>query len=150
MTNKSKLMLIVAMAATTLPLAAGADEPGRHPYYVHALADLRAAHWLIEQRGGDDWLLQQEGMALREIDAAIAEVHNAAVFEDKDIGAQPPAAIPDNQGRLHQAMDVLHRAHEDLSHSEDDPRMRGLRDRAIEHEEAAFQILDQAVRQYRH
>ena len=41
--------LVVALA----PLAATAVEPGQHPYYLHALSDLRTARVLIEQRGGD-------------------------------------------------------------------------------------------------
>ena len=139
----------IALAAA-LPLVAAADEPGRHPLYVHAFSDLRTARWLVEHRGGDDWMMEREDMALREIDAAMAAIHYAARFEDKDLGELPHASIPDNKGRLHQAMDVLHRAHEDLAHTEDDPRMRGLRDNALEHEEAAYHILDDTVREDRH
>jgi hypothetical protein len=149
MTGKFRLTLLGLVLMASLPLAAGADEPGRHPLYAHAFSDLRAARWLVEHRGGDDRLMAQEDMALREIDVAMDIVHHAARFEDKDLGDVPHVSIPDNQGRLHQAMDVLHRAHEDLDHSEDDPRIRGLRDQAVEHEEAAYQILDRAVREDR-
>ena len=36
-----------------LPLFANADLPGKHPYYLHALSDLRTARWMLEHRPGD-------------------------------------------------------------------------------------------------
>ena len=48
----------VRAAALALPLLvstlAMAQLPGRHPHYIHALSDLRAAQWQIDHRRPED------------------------------------------------------------------------------------------------
>ena len=46
---KSRLLLSGLLLAV-LPFAANADMPGKHPYYLHALSDLRAARWMLSHR----------------------------------------------------------------------------------------------------
>jgi hypothetical protein len=36
-------MLLAGLVCLVAPLAANADLPGQHPYYLHALSDLRSA-----------------------------------------------------------------------------------------------------------
>jgi hypothetical protein len=44
---KLKPLTIASLLFTgLLPFAAHADIPGDHPYYMHALSDLRAARWI--------------------------------------------------------------------------------------------------------
>ena len=43
MRMKPTSMLSALLLLLALPLAANADLPGKHPYYLHALTDLRTA-----------------------------------------------------------------------------------------------------------
>ena len=56
------LLLLLAM-----PFAANADLPGKHPAYLHALTDLRAARWMLEHRPGDAVVSTHEDIAIMEI-----------------------------------------------------------------------------------
>ena len=46
-----------------------------HPYYLHALSDLRAARWMIEHRPGDWQRTVDEMDAVKRIDEAIGEIN---------------------------------------------------------------------------
>ena len=46
-------LLLTGLLLVAAPFAANADLPGKHPFYLHALSDLRSARWLIEHRPGD-------------------------------------------------------------------------------------------------
>jgi len=121
-----------------------ADLPGKHPYYLHALSDLRAARWLIEHRPGDARVSSDEDVAITRIDQTINEIKHAAIDDGKDI--HDHMAIDgklDNRGRLHSAEELLNKVHSDITREEDDPMTRGLRDRAIVH-------LDEAIESTRH
>src|ERR1700734_745230 len=52
---------------------------GPHPYYLHALSDLRAARWMIEHRPGNWAQTQDEIEAVHRIDAAIGEIKKASI-----------------------------------------------------------------------
>ena len=80
---RNKLLLggLLALVALT----ANADLPGKHPYYLHALSDLRAARWMLEHRPGDAAVSGQEDVAITEIDAAIGEIKRASIDDGKDI-----------------------------------------------------------------
>jgi hypothetical protein len=135
------------LLAATLPLAANADMPGKHPAYLHALTDLRTARWLIEHRPGDAAVSGQEDVAITEIDAAIGEIKRAAIDDGKDIHDHPPVDAPqDRPGRLHRALEVLHQVHNDVAREEDDPMTRGLRDRAVHHIDEAIHADEHAIR----
>src|SRR5450432_4101235 len=43
----------LAIAAIVTPAVASADQPGKHPHFLHALSDLRNARTNLEKRGGD-------------------------------------------------------------------------------------------------
>src|ERR1700722_13938222 len=95
---------LTAGALALLPLAARADLPGRHPFYLHALSDLRTASWLLEHRPGDAAVSAQEDVALQEIAAAIAEIKRASIDDGKDIHDHAALDVPnDHPGRLHKA-----------------------------------------------
>ena len=62
---KNKLLLGGLLALVTL--TANADLPGKHPYYLHALSDLRAARWMLEHRPGDAAVSGQEDVRSEEV-----------------------------------------------------------------------------------
>src|SRR6202167_2643596 len=135
------LLLLLAM-----PFAANADMPGKHPAYLHALTDLRAARWNLEHRPGDAAVSSHEDLAIAEIDKTIGEIKRAAIDDGKDIHDHPPTdAAPDRPGRLHKALELLRKVHSDVAREEDDPATRGLRDRAVGHIDAATHQTERAI-----
>jgi len=144
-------LLAGLLLALTLPMAAHADLPGKHPFYLHALSDLRAARWMVEHRPGDAAVSAHEDVAIAEIDAAIREIKRAAIDDGKNIHDHPMVDVPDNHpGRLHKALELLHKVHADVAREEDDPLTRGLRDRAVGHIDAAIHATDDALVDARH
>jgi hypothetical protein len=101
---------IFRAAAMALPLVAVAgamaDEPGRHPHYIHALADLRAAQWQVDHRRPEDGEVREdEQVSSDELALAIRSVTQAAYRDGKDLGFQPPPDAPmAYDGRLHAAL----------------------------------------------
>ena len=129
-----KPLLATLLFALTLPFAANADMPGKHPAYLHALSDLRAARWMLQHRPGDAAVSAHEDVAIMEIDKAIGEIKHAAIDDGKNIEDHPQVDVPANRpGRLHKALELLHKVHSDVAREEDDPMTRGLRDRAARH-----------------
>ncbi|AIY43181.1 hypothetical protein LT85_4023 [Collimonas arenae] len=143
-----KLVLSLLLVPAVLPLAAQADEPGHHGAYLHALADLHAARWLIDHRPGDNWVMgRNEQIALSEIDAATREIRQLGVDVGKDVYQQErPDARLDRGGRLHDAIAALERARSDVAQREDDPRVFGLQQHAMHRIEAAKHATEDAIR----
>ncbi len=140
-----------ALLLVLLPMAASAELPGKHPYYLHALTDLRTARWLIEHRPGDARVSADEDVAITRIDEAINEIKHAAIDDGKDIHDHPPVdAKLDRKGRLHRADELLHKVHADIAREEDDPMTRGLRNRAIHHLDEAMRATGAAIRAVEH
>ena len=128
------------------PLAANADLPGKHPHYLHALSDLRAARWLIEHRPGDAAVSAREDVAIVQIDRAIGEIKHAAIDDGKDIHDHPAIDTATGRpGRLHKALELLRGVHDDVAREEDDPQTRGLRDRALHHIDGAIHATEHAI-----
>jgi hypothetical protein len=141
-----KLLLFASLAVLAVPLATRADTPGRHPFYLHALSDLRAARWLVEHRPGDMAVNMHENAAIGEIDAAIGEIKRAAIDDGKDLRDHPWVdATGDRGARLHRAVDLLHKVHGDVAREEDDAVVRGLRNRAVVHIDRAIHEADGAI-----
>jgi hypothetical protein len=135
------LLLLLAM-----PFAVNADLPGKHPAYLHALTDLRAARWMLEHRPGDAVVSRHEDVAIMEIDKTIGEIKRAAIDDGKDIHDHPSVDVaPDRPGRLHKALELLRKVHGDVAREEDDPMTRGLRDRAVGHIDAAIHETEKTI-----
>jgi hypothetical protein len=142
---KSRLLLSGLLLAV-LPFAANADMPGKHPAYLHALSDLRAARWMLSHRPGDPAVSAQEDVAITEIDKAIGEIKKASIDDGKNLEDHPPVqGINDRPGRLHKALELLHKVHGDVAREEDDPFTKGLRDRAIMHIDEAAHATEHAI-----
>jgi hypothetical protein len=146
-----KPLLATLLLGLTLPFAAHADMPGKHPAYLHALSDLRSARWMLQHRPGDAAVSAHEDAAIMEIDKAIGEIKHAAIDDGKNIEEHPQVDLPNNRpGRLHKALELLHKVHSDVAREEDDPMTRGLRDRAAGHIDAAIHATDGALKDAEH
>ncbi|HUA14670.1 MAG TPA: hypothetical protein VMG31_05180 [Verrucomicrobiae bacterium] len=140
------LFLVAICSALTF-----ADEPGKHPAYLHALSDLRHARAHLERPSSMEQLDPEEQHAVDEIDKAIREIKNASIDDGKDLNYHPPIDQHlDRRGRYRRALELLNNAHNDVANEEDNAFARGLRNRALEHIDAAHQIVDRMVRQINH
>ena len=146
-----KRPLVVGMLLAALPFAASADLPGKHPYYLHALTDLRTARWMLEHRPGDAAVSGQEDVAITEIDGAIGEIKRASIDDGKDVHDHPKMDVPpDHPGRLHKALELLRKTHSDVAREEDDPLTKGLRNRAVGHIDGAIHATEKALNDAKH
>src|SRR5271155_769122 len=103
-----KALLAAVAGLSLLSGAAYADMPGKHPYYLHALSDLRAARWMLEHRSGDAAVSGHEDVAIQQIDGAIGDIKQASIDDGKDIHEHPNVDVPgDHPGRLHKAKELL-------------------------------------------
>ena len=149
MTFKLSTPLLAALALTasfTALSANAADLPGKHPAYLHALTDLRAARWNLEHRPGDAAVSSQEDVAIVEADRAIHEAKTAAMEDGKNIEDHPQEdAHLDRPGRLHHALELLRKAKDDVAREEDNPETRNLRNRIVEHTDLAIEATKKAI-----
>jgi hypothetical protein len=117
-----------------------------HPYYLHALSDLRAARWMIQHRPGNWNQTVDEIEAVRRIDAAIGEIKKASIEDGKNLeDHEPVSEVPDHAGRLHKALDFLRKARQDISHDEDNVFAQGLQARAYGHIDGAIGAVKKAI-----
>jgi hypothetical protein len=142
---KSAFTTLLMLLAFTVSASADPAAPANHPAYLHALSDLRDARAHLERPDGGA-LHQQEKDAIKEIDKAIGEIKGASIDDGKDLNDHPPvdAHMPWG-GRLHKALDLLGKAHNDVSHEEDDPAAQGLQQRALEHIDKAHHHVEEAI-----
>ncbi len=117
MKSLSKFSLAVFCFALFFVLApANASAQGKQPAYRHALSDLRAARAHLEHSDGGQ-LHQEEKEAIHQINDAIDHIKKAAMEDGKDLNDHPPVdAGLDHTGRLHRAMQMLDKAHNDIAH----------------------------------
>jgi hypothetical protein len=133
---KSSLrILLPSVLAITAALAgqASADQPGKHPAFLHALSDLRFARAHLERKkGGDAEVKWDESQAIGDIDGAIRKIKEASVDDGKNLTDHPPVdAKLARAGRLRRALEALNAAHHDVAKEEDDAFAQGLKKRAI-------------------
>jgi hypothetical protein len=134
------------LALLAMPFVANADLPGKHPAYLHALTDLRAARWMLEHRPGDAVVSSHEDVAIAEIDKTIGEIKHAAIDDGKDIHDHPPVDVAaDRPGRLHKALELLRKVRADVAREEDDPMTRELRNHAVRHIDAAIHQTEKTI-----
>jgi hypothetical protein len=105
-----------------------------HPAYLHALSSLRLARAFL-QRPSNIVIRWDENRAIREIDAAIREIREAAIDDGKNIDDHPPVDRPTWGGRLQRALEMVVQARDEVSRDEDSPsgRVHRLRARSLEH-----------------
>jgi len=145
--KRSILLAVMACIAMVLaPLALHAQQPGKHPAYLHALQDLRHARAHIERQPGDAQRKWDERVAVHEIDEAIREIKEAAIDDGKNLADHPPVdAKMEWHGRLHRALELLHKAEKDCHEEEDNNFAHGLQRRALEHIRKAINFTEQGL-----
>ena len=135
--------------AAVLPLAAQAQPlPGKHPGYLHALTDLRAARWFLNHQPGDAKVYGDEDVAISEVDRAIAEIKKASIDDGKDLNDHPKADVAEHGSRLLKSIETLKKARADISGEEDNPEVRELRHHAFEHIDHALHAAEKAHAQW--
>jgi hypothetical protein len=141
MTRRLAVAFVALLALA--PLAAKAEKPGRHPAYMHAISDLRAARWHLAHRPGDADAMSHEREAIDEVDQAIAEIKKAAA----QVGKHHPVeeARGPGKAKLHDALDLLERAHKDVKEKEDDFVAAGMQENALSHIRAAIERTKEAI-----
>jgi hypothetical protein len=150
MTGKIRRFLYLLAAVcmiTSLQARAGVTKVnGSHPYYLHALSDLRAARWMIQHRPGNWQQTVDEVEAVNRIDKAIGEIKKAAIDDGKNTEDHPRVdENPDHSGRLHAALDFLRKARQDIGHDEDNMFAQGLQNRAYGHIDGAINAVKKAI-----
>jgi tetratricopeptide (TPR) repeat protein len=148
MRNLGKLVFAILAVLILIPTYASARpaSPREHPAYLHALTDLRQARAHLQRPDGGE-LREQEKKAIHEIDAAIDEIKKAAIDDGKDINDHAPVdARMDWPGRLHRAIELVNKAHNDVAQEEDNSFAQGLQQRALEHIDKAHRHIEEAIR----
>jgi hypothetical protein len=142
-----RFAMLAAAFAFLMPFAASnANAQNRHPAYIHALADLRDARAHLQHRPDGSPIHAEEKNAIEEINHAIDEIKKAAIDDGKNIDQHEPvdAHLPWS-GHLHQARDLLDKAHHDAAQEEDNPTTRGLQARVLQHIDRAHHHVDEAL-----
>jgi hypothetical protein len=142
----ARIVVPAGIFALFLALSAGSTfAQGRHPAYLHALSDLRAARAHLQRPDGGH-LRHEEEDAIHDIDAAINEIKKAAIEDGKNLNDHPPVdAGMDWPGRLHRALELLNRAHEDIAREEDNRFAEGLQAKALGHIDKAHHHVEEAI-----
>jgi hypothetical protein len=139
---------VIAFLFAICASLAFADEPGRHPAYLHALTDLRHARAHLERGTWSGRMDREEDHAIAEIDKAIAEIKRAAIDDGKNLNDHPPVDNHmERRGRYHRALELLDSARHDIKEKEDDGFAHGLRHRALEHIDEAHRIVEHLIEQ---
>ena len=133
----------VIAAASAAP--ALADYPGAHPYYLHALGDLRYAHALIDRPDYKPGVDGQEDAALDDIKRAYHDVKVAGVDDGKDINDHLVDPGLDHRGRLRRALEALRKAHFDVTREEQNPTALHVRALATRDVDGAAQHVRRAI-----
>lgn len=140
----AKRILLSVAAVAALGTTAWADMPGKHPGYLHSLTDLRTARWLLSHQPGDVKVYGDEDVAITEINAAIGDIKRASIDDGKDLNDHPNVDVREHGSRLLRSIETLKRARNDIAKEEDNPEVRELRHRAVEHIERALHAAEKA------
>jgi hypothetical protein len=147
MKNIYKAMLLAVALLLFVPAHsfAAPAPPSQHPAYLHALTDLRHARAHLQRPDGGE-LREQEKKAIHEIDDAINEIKKASIDDGKDLYDHPPVdARLDWRGRLHRALELVNKAHNDVAQEEDNSFAQGLQQHALEHIDKAHHHIEEAI-----
>jgi hypothetical protein len=135
-------LLALAMIVLFTPLAGRVAQAQRHPAYLRALSDLRLARGFLDRLSPDEHVDRNQGMAIQEIEAAIRDIKAASIDDGKDLRDHPPVdAHIEPRNRFRQAREALKAAKKDISESEDNPEVRDLRHRSLDHIRSADDLV---------
>jgi hypothetical protein len=143
----SSVLKIVAAAGVTLFLAAPswADNPGRHPAYLHALSDLRDARAHLQHNTNEAVDIESQH-AIEHIDRAIGEIKKAAIMDGKNVDDHVKVDAGMNRpGRFHRSLELLDKARADVMGEEDQSDTTGLQVRVVQHIDRARNSVRHAI-----
>jgi tetratricopeptide (TPR) repeat protein len=144
-TYRYTLFVSALLLVTAAHSAAKPSPSPNHPAYLHALADLRDARAHLQRPDGGE-LRDQEKKAVHEIDDAINEIKKASIDDGKDVNDHPPVDVAlDWRGRLHKALELVNKAHNDVAREEDNSFAQGLQQRALDHIDKAHRHIEEAI-----
>jgi len=148
--KKNGIYRIVMFALTIAVMMVSvmtAKAASQHPEYLTALADLRAARWLIDHHPSITWVQStDEANAIKAIDAAIDEINKAGIDDGKDIDDHAKVQeIPDRGGRLRRAIELFKQIQQRINEKEDDSFAHGLRGRIVQHIDLAIRFTNKAI-----
>ena len=83
-----KITLSMVVIAMQFSIATFAQKE-KHPAFLHALSDLRAARWFIEHQDASWKAGEEEHEAGKKIDEAIGEIKKASIDDGKDLNDHP-------------------------------------------------------------
>jgi hypothetical protein len=136
--------MIAAAVAMTSSFAM-ADTPGKHPAYIHALADLRSARAFLYYKPVNR-IGAEEQRAIDEIDAAIHAITEAAIDDGKPMNDRFPSDVSQSRtDRLHRAQELLEQARADVKEHESNGWSKAYKDRAVHHIDQARKALKKAI-----
>src|SRR5580692_7731349 len=142
MKSLSKLLFVISALLLVVPavvfIFAKPQPPREHPAYLHALTDLRHARAHLQRADGGE-LREQEKKAIHEI-------KKASIDDGKDLNDHPPVDVGlDWRGRLHRALELVNKAHNDVAQEEDNAAAHGLQQHALEHIDKAHKHIEEAI-----
>jgi hypothetical protein len=146
--NRRKYIWITVLGTATVfaTARAFADTPGRHPHYMRARSDLRAAQWFLNVREEPN-VTRNLRAAHQEVEKAIHEIDRAAVIDHKDLEDHPHVDTNlDRHGRFRKIVALLRSARADIGREEDNPAASRWRDAAYQHIDAALEFVKRAAR----
>ena len=139
------LGLIGALMAAPFFVPATAIAQGRHPRYLRARSDLRAAQFYLRVREEPN-VTRNLRAADNEVEQAILEIDRAAVLDRKDLDDHP--RIDERLGRqdrFRKIVELLRGARSGIDQEEDNPRAREWRARAFRHIDEALNAVHRAA-----
>ena len=142
-----KLLSMLALCGVCALPAMAQKLNAKHPGYLAALADLRQARYYLNKQEGSAKLKDEEGAAIKEIDATVAEIKQASIDDGK---AVTDAGVDANEhgSPLAKAIETIYKAQNDIGHEDDNPEVRALRKSAMSHLSRAGDFAKQAHLQW--
>jgi hypothetical protein len=103
-----------------------ADNPGKHPHYLHALPDLRDARVHLERRDTDP-VDHADEQTIEMIDVAMADIRRAPRLMTERTFMITSRSTSDSRAyRFHKAIELLAQAKQDVAEEEDQADTRGV------------------------
>ena len=140
------LLLAFTLGTLLLPSAAFAQTPGKHPEYLHALADLRQARAYLSKQSPNGAVDADSAQAIKHIDEAITAIKQASIDDGKNVNDHMPVD-PNlgNTGRFHKAAELLEKAHTEVDQAESNAAARGLKSTVLTNVDEAHRYVDHAM-----
>jgi len=143
------LSLASALTATLVLTVLTGFAQTKHPAYLHALTDMRIARAHLEKAMNNAKGLVPEAKAVQQLDEAIADIKKAGIDDGKDLNDHPPVdAKLDGAGLRHRAIELIDKAHGDISKEEDNKFAQGLQQRAMGHLDKAKGFVEEGLKEY--